>query len=396
MTTRRILAYAFTPGIPPREIQLWNVGDNPTDYGVHRWTDRSVDAVMSRYAERGNPLQVDVEHNCSVLSEADEDVPHTGGYCRLEIRNGAPWLTFDWSAVAIEQIESRQRLYLSPEYLVDETTGEIVELLRVSLVGSPGTHHARVLASADARKLLSPLPGMDFETLLAAIRAALANEDADAATAAIKALLAEIDKGSAPAAGDAPPADEPVAAEGDAPAEDKNDEPVAASDASSKDEPVAASEEEKKDEPVAAQATKASAPKAATKASSPAESAALKAVADLRRDMLLRDHGDRLEPSIRRWAASQSCTVVEGLIAAASKKTAETTQRVAATRGAGQGTNHHVAGGLAGREADDMARAFGRVAASEAPRFVNEPGRLVLPAIPPAQLRAQAATKKDA
>lgn len=324
-----VRAYAFTPGVPPRDAQLWMPGDNPTDYGNHRWTERSITEVMAAYEATGNPLQVDIEHNCSPL-KADfrltDEPPVTGGYARLEIRNGAPWLTFDWSAFAVEQIETRQRLFLSPEYIVDEATGEIVELLRVSLVSSPGTHNARVLASS--RKCLSAAKGMDLETLIAAVRAAVGNEDAEAAKAAVLALLAELDKGSAPA-GDAPPADEPVAAEGDAPADDKKEEPVAADEDPPKEEPVAA--EEKKDEPVAA-AAKPVARKPTIKAASPSESAALRAVAELRRDMLLRDHGDRLEPSIRRWAASQPASVVEGLIKAAAKKV-EPQQRVAATRG---------------------------------------------------------------
>ena len=56
--------------MPPAEIQLWKQGDNATDYGVHKWTARSAQLVGQQYAKRGNPLQIDVEHN---NAEPDDD-----------------------------------------------------------------------------------------------------------------------------------------------------------------------------------------------------------------------------------------------------------------------------------------------------------------------------------
>jgi len=132
----------------PRKIQLWNVGDNSTDYGVHRWTERSVSEVMARYAKHGVLIPIDIEHSCSpeVLAKRKTDMPPiTGGYAAIEICDGAPWLTIAWSKPAFDMIQTRQRLYLSPEYLKDDETQEIVGLIRVSLVHSPGTHGARLI-----------------------------------------------------------------------------------------------------------------------------------------------------------------------------------------------------------------------------------------------------------
>lgn len=130
---------------PPKEIQLWSLGENPTDYGVHKWTARSISEVLARYRERGNPILIDVEHLGAQLEDG-EPAP-TGGYARLEVRSGAPWLKFEWSDYAQKQITSGQRRFLSPEYDVDRETGEILALYRVSLVADPGTHRARMLAT---------------------------------------------------------------------------------------------------------------------------------------------------------------------------------------------------------------------------------------------------------
>lgn len=147
--------YEFTPGVPPAEIRLWAAGDIPTDYGVHRWTERSAAEVLAEYERRGNPLQIDVEHNQAdkVRAENEGFAPAeepTGGYARLELRAGEPWLVFDWSSFAVEQLQSKQRRFLSPEYLVDPDTKEVTRLVRVSLVGDPATHGAPILASREA------------------------------------------------------------------------------------------------------------------------------------------------------------------------------------------------------------------------------------------------------
>lgn len=197
----RLRAYAFALAEPPAEIQLWNVGDNPTDYGVHRWTDRSVREVMTRYAERGNPIQIDVDHNYSGAEVPVDGTLPTGGYARLEVRNGAPWLVFDWSAYAIEQIATKQRRFLSPEYDVDKQTGEIVALYRVSLVADPATHHARQLA----RVLASSKQGdksMTLAMLLAAFSAAASAEDPKIAQANVRALVDEYKSAGGAESGD--------------------------------------------------------------------------------------------------------------------------------------------------------------------------------------------------
>jgi len=132
----------------PARVTLWEAGDNATDYGVHRWTERSVASIQSDYVTRGNMVGIDLEHSKSEGSPmADDPTLPTGGYCTLEFDPGGLDAVFYWSDVAVEQIETGQRLYTSPEYLTDPETNEIIGLIRVSLVHEPGTHHCRQLAS---------------------------------------------------------------------------------------------------------------------------------------------------------------------------------------------------------------------------------------------------------
>ncbi len=299
----KIRAYAFTPGEPPEEIQLWNVGANATDYGVHRWTERSIVEVFEPYKARGNPLQIDLDHGCSaeeLEQRKTDDLPPTGGYAHLEVRNGAPWLRFDWSAVAIEQLRTKQRRFLSPEYAVDTKTGEIVGITRVSLVSDPGTHHARMLASA--KRIRARSNDMIDPVILAALEAALEAEDPKAA---IESLLTKL-----------------KAAGGDdaAPVEGEHD--IAAAGAEMpEDKPVAAAAEPEGDKPVAAKVA-ASKPAGKLVAELGLEAKASLAsltqrVENVERDRLLERDGGRLHESIRAWASTQPLAVVQGLVKSA-------------------------------------------------------------------------------
>lgn len=370
-------AYAFTPGVPPDEIQLWNVGDNSTDFGVHRWTDRSIELVTASLKKRGNKIQIDIEHNAADQGDeppksdpeppkSDPEPPVTGGYCTLDVRGKAPWVRFEWSAPAVEQIETRQRLYLSPEYDVDSATGEIVGLTRVSLVGNPATHNARILASAEGEKRsMDPI-------LLAALEAAMTADDPKAALAA---LLASLKKGAEPAATE-------VQAEAPSgpPAPPEEPKPVvAAAPPAEEPKPVVAAAPPPAEKPV--EKITASAPGVDA---SRALSELTKRIDEGERDRLLETRGATLEPHIRVWASAQPLRVVKSFLDTVPAASVATT-RVAATRGESQG--EEARRGLEGAELAEFERACGirRVAAS-APRK-DEFGRLVFSNIPPAEWR---------
>ena len=339
---RRIGAFALGSREPPEALQLWNFGPNPTDYGVHIWNERSIEEVVATYNARGNPLPVDIEHKIATKDPATP-APETGGYARLEIRDGLPWVVFDWSAVAVEQIKTGQRRFLSPDYDVDKATGEIVRLYRVALVADPGTHHARTLASS----LTSKGPAM-HPMLLAALKAALTAQDPKAA---IESLLQELE--SAGATGMPTADEEPVTAtdteKPESPPED-GDKPVPAPGEDKLEKTAAAPvmpEKKSADENVkpyaAASGNTPTGPgvdadksKVAASSADPAVAAVAADLADFKRNVLLESHGQRLDPSVRVWASSQSYDVVKGLLD--SLPDAPTAPaRPSVTRGATQG-----------------------------------------------------------
>lgn len=313
--TYTVRAYTFQPKEPPIEIKLWDAGANATDYGVHLWTERSMRTVGGTYEARGNLLQLDVEHNGAEPADP-ANPPPTAGYARLELRAGEPWLVFDWSAYAVDQIRSGMRRYLSPEYEVDKATGEIVRLVRVSLVGDPATHNARILAAAERIRAMGGC--MDPKLIAAALDALVAGDEGKCAEI-LKGLIAQAaGAGAAPAGGDVPeaaaapaadmpPAMAPAAGGGDAPPEEEK------AMAAAKPCPVAAT----------------------TPKRDPLED--VKARLDsFERDAILAKHGARLTEGQRVWASSQPVAVVKGLVEA-SPEPAKSTATKAGTRGATAG-----------------------------------------------------------
>lgn len=287
--------YQFTPGEPPSEIQLWNRGENPTDLGVHIWSDRSVVEVFARYEARGNLLQIDVEHNNADPPKNANDVGPSGGYASLEIRGGLPWLVFQWSAFAIDQIRTRQRLYLSPEYDTDKATGEITRLIRVSLVGDPATHNARQLASAKRHRASSNGGQMDLALILAALKAAMSAEDPAVAKEQIANLVGQIETLSGGSSSDSGAS--PAPTEAAAPAAEQKAE--GAADGKPSAAPATAPAEEKKDDPIKASATRVD-PEQLTMATRLAtlEARELDRAADER----IRAAGARIPESLRAFA----------------------------------------------------------------------------------------------
>lgn len=289
-SANRVLAYAFTPAQPPDTVRLWKAGDNPTDYGTHVWNERSIECVYTAYLGAGNRLAIDIEHG--MAHAADGEVVESAGYCELELVNGEPWLRFHWSAIGAMQIETRQRLYLSPEYGVDPDTGEIVSLTRVSLVAAPGTHHAVILAAAKKEE-----DTMNPQDIIDAIRNALNGEgDPETKIATAQAVL----DGLSVAAGDGTTDDTP-----DNPTDENGDPPPVADDIAAAGGGVApnlaAADDDKSGNPVtAAKPIAAAAPKAKP-ADVAAQTAALvkKTVDNASRDFILATQGAHLPEALR-------------------------------------------------------------------------------------------------
>jgi phage I-like protein len=146
------------PRRAPTAFPIWRPGPNRGDFGVTNVTPRAARRVLAAYQARGNFLAIDIEHNTNRKANPKYDPsnpPRGGGYLAIALRETLEglWVWADpvrWSDYARAQIEGGERCYISPDWDNDPTTGEPIEIKRVSLVMEPGTYGIPLLASRAA------------------------------------------------------------------------------------------------------------------------------------------------------------------------------------------------------------------------------------------------------
>ena len=196
----RFLAAAGTPldGVElgddgtPIAFRIWKFGDNPTDMGVHRFTDKSAAALMASQEVRGNEFSIDVDH-LSLSEKAPPESRKAVGFHRLPVRPDGLWaVDVRWAPFVAAGLKSDppEWRYFSPAYNADRKSGEITEYLNTALTNNPRTWNVTALASQPTKG-----KGMKFEDCLAA----LMGDDEDKKKEAMAAMKAAFGGGEKPA-----------------------------------------------------------------------------------------------------------------------------------------------------------------------------------------------------
>lgn len=303
----------------PTAFRIWKAGDNPTDLGVHRFTERSAALLIEQQERRGNLFSIDYDH----LS-LDRDRPATAGQAAgwhsLEVRDSDEgpelWaVAVEWCAPAkagLEEDPPRWR-YFSPAYEVDKD-GEIFSYVNLALCINPRTWNVTQLATRRAQQPRMNI--MKKAALLAALKAAAEAGDEDA-----KSAFAAYGGDEALAAA--------RAAEGDDDGEKKSDDEPAKGD--DEDAPKAAKkaaegDDEKKDPPYEAAARRAAKYASPIKLAAAGEAELAIRVAELEaekadreRQAFIAAHADRFTASLRDWAKDQPLSVLASFVKRAPK-----------------------------------------------------------------------------
>src|SRR5690242_14561010 len=127
--------------VAPDRFRIWRAGANPGDYGERFFTERSAESVVGEELARGNAMAMEFEHALtpSVNPTLDPaDPPPTAGYLTLELYDTPEgpelWGVPRWSDCGRDapvpgevccgrhQIESGQRLYMSPDWIIETET----------------------------------------------------------------------------------------------------------------------------------------------------------------------------------------------------------------------------------------------------------------------------------
>jgi hypothetical protein len=176
-------------GGPPTAFRIWRAGDNTTDHGETRFTERSAVLLMEEQARRGNRYSFDINH-LSLDKTAPLENQRGVGFFALQVRDGDLW-AFDceWTDTVRAGLskDPPEWKYFSPAYDVDAETGEVVSFLNCALTNTPATWGVTALATRRAKG--TRMKWSD-------IKAALEGDDEDAKASAYATIAAAFpDKG---------------------------------------------------------------------------------------------------------------------------------------------------------------------------------------------------------
>lgn len=183
----------------PNEFRIWRSGANPTDHGVHFFTERSAALLMQEQAARGNLYSIDVDH-LSLSKDAPVESRKAVGWHRLEVRGEELWaVQVQWTDTVRAGLEKSppEWRYFSPAYDVDEQTGEIISYLNTALTNNPATWSVTALSTKTRLACLQI--GSKVNTMatkadaLKAYLKTMAEDDDEGVSSKAKAALAALD-----------------------------------------------------------------------------------------------------------------------------------------------------------------------------------------------------------
>lgn len=147
-------------GKAPAEFRLFAIGTMETSKGDFLFDDTAALMCMEAYADHGNRLTIDYEHQA--LSEPPIQAPAAASFVP-QLRNDGIWATdVHWTPKATEYLSNKEYLYFSPAFLTDDNNRP-TRILNVALTNLPATKNMQPLVAA------KDTTGASMKTVLTAL-----------------------------------------------------------------------------------------------------------------------------------------------------------------------------------------------------------------------------------
>ncbi len=182
------LALNAAAGGVPDWIQLTPAGPEIAGRDGRSWRLSDPAAVAARTAAEAQPIVIDIDH-ASETRPAGEPAPAQGWIEQVEVRDGALWGRVNWTVAGRALMAAEAYRYVSPTFLFDRATREIVRLTSAALVHRPNLQLTALNSTGDTPEDTQETVQMD-KAICEALGLA-ANATAADAVVAITALKAE-------------------------------------------------------------------------------------------------------------------------------------------------------------------------------------------------------------
>ncbi|MHB1059813.1 MAG: phage protease [Rhodanobacter sp.] len=141
LTERRACAalnFEFHPGANvPDLIMLLPAGPEIRGRDGRVWRLDDAQAIIEAFHADSKDLPVDIEHATELKAPKGDSAPAVGWIKDLEVRNGSVWGRVEWTNDGGVTVSERQYRYISPVFLYDKLTKQILRLTSAALTNQP-------------------------------------------------------------------------------------------------------------------------------------------------------------------------------------------------------------------------------------------------------------------
>jgi phage I-like protein len=120
----------------PAWVQLLPKGREITGRDGRKWMISDPQAVVAASLAR-RPLHIDYEHASEHRAPLGLEAPAAGWISTLEVREDGIWAQVEWTPRAEKMIADREYRFISPTFIYDGKTDEIVEFISAGLTNQP-------------------------------------------------------------------------------------------------------------------------------------------------------------------------------------------------------------------------------------------------------------------
>lgn len=184
------------PGQVPTEVQVFAPGRTETTKGPMVWTERSARSVLGRMAALGrDKLNWDYGHGQLGAVQTSETSASAGWFeVEASVEAGLWARNIEWTPRAQRGLGEKEWRYFSPAVIVDAETDEILEIINIALTNIPATIGQKPLVASIDTPDEGPNPkDSDMDATLVKLLGAMQAQDAEAAEAKFVALSTECD-----------------------------------------------------------------------------------------------------------------------------------------------------------------------------------------------------------
>ena len=128
---------AFEGKAAPDWVQLTPVGPDISARDGRRFRLTMSEQIIAAFTTLDKDLPIDVEHASEVRASRGLDAPAFGWITAMEIRDGAIWGKTSWTDQGAAWVTARAYRFLSPAFLADKITGEMVAITSAGLTSTP-------------------------------------------------------------------------------------------------------------------------------------------------------------------------------------------------------------------------------------------------------------------